>query len=256
MPSRTSIKTTLASSFEAIQCAVVAPTLPAPTIVTFLRMNSLPLRMMMDHVRSRSNNTSHARFRHVLKFVDAGMNLNCEAGILQLYLHVLRLRRCTLLTAVHHIVHNVRGELAGLYLVRTGHQALKVVSHKFLLDCRLNRGLNQPCGFSPAHEVQHHHPRKHDRSGIDHIFVRILRCCAMGGLKDGVLVADVGARSYSQSAHLRGACVRNIVSVQVRGGQNVILRGPYDDLLEDRVSNTVIDHDLLLPRAVPMRLAD
>src|SRR5260370_30206588 len=34
------MSTTLASSFDAIQWAVVAPTLPAPTIVTFLRMAS------------------------------------------------------------------------------------------------------------------------------------------------------------------------------------------------------------------------
>src|SRR6185437_10994624 len=42
-PSRTSISTTLASSFDAIQWAAVAPTLPAPTIVTFLRMEILPV---------------------------------------------------------------------------------------------------------------------------------------------------------------------------------------------------------------------
>src|SRR5215472_4885782 len=38
MPSRTSIRTTFASSLEEIQWAAVAPTLPAPTMVTFLRM--------------------------------------------------------------------------------------------------------------------------------------------------------------------------------------------------------------------------
>src|ERR1700730_6950167 len=38
MPSCTSIKTMSASSFAAIQWAAVAPTLPAPTILTFLRI--------------------------------------------------------------------------------------------------------------------------------------------------------------------------------------------------------------------------
>ena len=37
-PSMMSISTTSASSAAAIQCAAVAPTLPEPTTVTFLRM--------------------------------------------------------------------------------------------------------------------------------------------------------------------------------------------------------------------------
>jgi hypothetical protein len=38
MPSAMSMRTTSASSLAAIQCAAVAPTLPAPTILTFFRM--------------------------------------------------------------------------------------------------------------------------------------------------------------------------------------------------------------------------
>src|ERR1700689_3566654 len=38
MPSTTSINTTSANSFDAIQCAAVAPTLPAPTMLTFFCM--------------------------------------------------------------------------------------------------------------------------------------------------------------------------------------------------------------------------
>src|SRR6478609_858289 len=41
IPSATSIRTTSASSLAAIQCAAVAPTFPAPTMVTFLRMSLL-----------------------------------------------------------------------------------------------------------------------------------------------------------------------------------------------------------------------
>src|ERR1700738_2339061 len=40
-PSTTSIKTTSANSFDAIQCAAVAPTLPAPTMLTFFRIRIL-----------------------------------------------------------------------------------------------------------------------------------------------------------------------------------------------------------------------
>src|SRR5438270_6434827 len=39
-PSTMSMRTTSASSLEAIQCAAVAPTLPEPTMETFFRMPS------------------------------------------------------------------------------------------------------------------------------------------------------------------------------------------------------------------------
>src|SRR5277367_5472128 len=52
-PSTTSISTTSASSFEAIQCAAVAPTFPAPTIVTFFRITLLHLQLSDRLRRSR-----------------------------------------------------------------------------------------------------------------------------------------------------------------------------------------------------------
>src|ERR1035437_6121206 len=45
-PSMMSISTTSASSFDASQCAAVAPTLPEPTTVTFLRMMPHSVRIM------------------------------------------------------------------------------------------------------------------------------------------------------------------------------------------------------------------
>src|SRR5262252_2709740 len=62
-PSIMSMRTTSPSSFEAIQCAAVAPTFPEPTIVTFLRIEILSERELFTNrcqfsdqpVRARGN---------------------------------------------------------------------------------------------------------------------------------------------------------------------------------------------------------
>ena len=71
-----------------------------------------------------------------------------------------------------------------------------------------------------------------------------------------IAVADVGARRDAQSAHLRRRRVRDVVAIQVGRGQDAVVRGADDDLLEDGVGDAVVDQDLVLPRAVAVRLAD
>src|SRR5580765_4597793 len=109
IPSTTSIRTTSASSLAAIQCAAVAPTLPAPTILTFLRMKISP-------------------WGSVPKIGSA-----------------------------LHIPDDARREFARSDLRSSGSLALKVVSHKLLLNGLLHRIFNQLCCFLPADEIQQHH---------------------------------------------------------------------------------------------------
>src|SRR5271168_4133719 len=98
-----STSTTSASSFAAIQCAAVAPTFPAPTIVTFFRI------FLLQSGRSRC---------FVPKARPAGR-------------------------AVLHIADHAAREFARLRLGRTGHLALKIVRDILLLDGLLQRTLDQ-----------------------------------------------------------------------------------------------------------------
>src|SRR6266436_9974745 len=67
-PSTTSIRTTSASSLAAIQCAAVAPTLPAPTMVTFFRISLLT--HVFDHSRGKFTRLRLGGSRHLpLKIV-------------------------------------------------------------------------------------------------------------------------------------------------------------------------------------------
>src|SRR5258708_4623484 len=72
----------------------------------------------------------------------------------------------------------------------------------------------------------------------------------MSGLENGMLVTDVRARRNPQPSDLRCAGIGDVVAVEVRRRQNVILRWTDDYLLENGVSNPVIDHDLLFPCAL------
>src|SRR5580698_621679 len=105
----------------------------------------------------------------------------------------------------------------------------------------------------PSHELEHHHARQHDGAGVDDILVGIFGSSAVGRFKNGVLVADVGARSDAQPAHLRSCGVGDVVAVEVWSRQNGVFIGASHDLLEDAVGDTVVDHQLRLPRAFAMR---
>src|SRR5437879_10700461 len=69
-PSMMSISTMSASSFAAIQCAAVAPTLPEPTIETLLRMDSpFENRVARNEILHHKGHDGSRRNRLVLTFV-------------------------------------------------------------------------------------------------------------------------------------------------------------------------------------------
>ena len=109
--------------------------------------------------------------------------------------------------------------------------------------------------FQPRNSKQHD-AGEDDRSGIDDVLVGILGRGAVGGFEDGVSIADVGAGRDAEAADLRGAGVRDVVAVEVGAGEDGVLLGADDDLLEDGVGDAVVDEDLLLPLAVAVGFAD
>ena len=101
--------------------------------------------------------------------------------------------------------------------------------------------------FLPADEVEQHDAGKDDRAGVDHVLVGIFGRGAVRGFKDRVAIADVGAGSDAETADLRCCCVGDVVAVEVGGGEDAVVLGANDDLLEDGVGDAVIDENLLLP---------
>ena len=75
-------------------------------------------------------------------------------------------------------------------------------------------------------------------------------------LEDRKAIADVSARRNSQPANLRGCSVRNVVAIQVCRGQHAVVLRTQDDLLEDRIRDSVIHQDLRLPLPSAVRRAN
>src|ERR1039458_6123216 len=163
-PSMMSIRTTSASSLAAIQWAAVAPTFPAPTIETFLRISFLSSHS--GHAYDYFSTIQTPCAASSVPFSAASALANTR-GLCQ------------------HVLDDRRGEFARPQLGRALHQTLKVIGHAFLLDGLLHAVFHQFRGLHPANVLQHHHRRQNDRAGIDHVLVRILGRGAVGGFKDG-----------------------------------------------------------------------
>ena len=64
-------------------------------------------------------------------------------------------------------------------------------------------------------------------AGTHLVLVGILRCGAMGGLKNGMaaLVVDVATRGNANTANLGSQSIRQVVAVEVHGGNDVEVLG-------------------------------
>src|SRR4051794_4785539 len=122
-----------------------------------------------------------------------------------------------------HVFDHSRCELAGLHLGGALHLALEVIGYVFLLDGLLQGRFDQLRGLVPAEKFEQHDAGEHDRAGIDNVLVGVLRRGAVGGLEDGVAVADVRARRDAETSDLRRCGVGDVVAVQVGRGQDAVV---------------------------------
>ena len=87
---------------------------------------------------------------------------------------------------------------------------------------------------------------------VDAVLVGVLRRRAVGGLDDGDAVPLVAPRRHPQAADLGGEGVGEVVAVEVRRGDDVVLSGAQEYLLEHRVGDAVVDDDLAVGGARPL----
>src|SRR5579859_1345810 len=128
-PSRISVSTTSASSRSTMRCAVVDPTNPPPTTVTFLRMSAFSC-FIQSECRKKTAGDS-PQFGQIL------------------------LGDCRRL----HVFDDGAGKLRSAQLGRAFHQALQVVRNSLLADRSFDTQFDQLANLVPAHEFEHHHAR-------------------------------------------------------------------------------------------------
>ena len=228
-PSRMSVSTTSASSRSTMRCAVVEPTNPPPTTVTFFRMSAFSCSS--SKISSRSQQAAPAALPHAIGS----------------YLATARL----------HVLDDGGGEFGGVQFRCAFHQPFEIVGDALLADGALDAVFDQACPLRVQPMKSNIiAPESMTELGIDDVLVGVFRRGAVRGFEAAVAVADVGAGRHAQSADLRGAGVGDVVAVQVGRGQDLIFVGARHDLLEDGVGDAVVDHDLLLPLALAVRRVD
>src|SRR5690606_26141326 len=82
---------------------------------------------------------------------------------------------------------------------------------------------------------------------IDLVLPGILRGRAVRRLENGVAghVVDVGAGRDTDASNLRGERIRDVVSVEIHGGDDIVFIGPREDLLQEGIGNHVFDNDAI-----------
>src|ERR1700674_245214 len=207
-PSKMSVSTTSARSRSTIRWAVVDPTNPLPTTVTFCLLMPLLVSNKILLCKSFTPSTSLRE-----DFISPSR----LAG-----------RRHTL-----HVLNNRRCKRRGAHLRRARHQALEIVSHALLLNRPRDAILDQPRRFLAPQKLKHHRPREHHRAGIDYIFVRIFRRRAMSGLKYAKPIADIRTRRHAQAADLGRARVGQIISIEIGSRQHTVFVRTQQHLLKN-----------------------
>src|SRR5262245_9544174 len=96
----------------------------------------------------------------------------------------------------------------------------------------------------PTQMFQQKRSRKKNGSGIGSIFTRVLRSRAMGGLKHGGSIADIGAGRQTDSSGHCGSSVGKIIAIQVRRRNYAVLVGPKLNLLKHAIGNSVLNDHL------------
>src|SRR5688572_13185945 len=153
------------------------------------------------------------------------------------------LYRMEILSVSLQVLDDGFGELGGLEQGGPVHLALEVVGHPLLLDGAAEGRLDAGRRLGPAQPAQHHAAGEDQRSGVDLVLVGVLGSGAVGGLEHGDAVPLVAAGGHAEPAHLGGQGIREVVAVEVRGGQDVVLVRPQQGLLEHGVGDAVLDHD-------------
>src|SRR6187402_418804 len=158
--------------------------------------------------------------------------------------------------ALLHVLYDALGEGRRRGKRGTGHAFMEVDGDKLLLDRLFHRLLDHVSCFLPTKQFEQKNAGENDRAGVDDILVREARRRSVRGFEDSEAVTEVHAGRDAEAADLRGCCVGEIVSVEVRRRKDGILCRLQQKVLEGGVGDAIVDEDHALPLAVAVGLAD
>ena len=124
------------------------------------------------------------------------------------------------------------GELAGRELLAALDLAVDVVCDFLRADGLLDGVADELGGGGPAHVVEHDTARKDERARVHLVLAGVLRGAPVNGFGKEAAVTDVGAGGDAEPTDLCATGVGEVVAVEVRHREHVVLVGAGEDLLE------------------------
>lgn len=140
---------------------------------------------------------------------------------------------------------DVVAELGAFDFGSAFHEAGEVVGDSLGGDGAVETFDDEVGGFAPAHVAEHHFAGEDDGTGVHFVEIGIFGGGAVGGLEDGVAsdVVDVATGGDADTADLGGEGVREVIAVQVEGGDDVEVFGTGENLLQGDVGDGVFDDE-------------
>src|SRR5215831_2927306 len=156
-PSKISVNTTSASSKSTILCAVVDPTKPPPTTVTFFRLIFFSFGVWEPSSRFYGLKLNH----QIVAANQVAANGKQRAAIRNPSRTALeREGLCSSLATGHcrlrHILNNRLGKGRRPQLRPARHQPFQIIRHALLLDSLRNPVLNEFRRSFPSQKLEHH----------------------------------------------------------------------------------------------------
>src|ERR1700737_297511 len=179
-PSRISVSTTSASSMSTMRCAVVDPTNPPPTTVTFFRISPFSYSTQIGCI-ALLKISFEPSFREAKRRGIPLLSSLCTLCPLERFFATpqntksTQTRRGPLLR--HHLRRHILDD--GARKIRRGqlrrafHHPLEIVRHAFLRDGALDPVFDQLPHLFPSHEIKHHYAGQHHGTRINHVLVRV-----------------------------------------------------------------------------------
>src|SRR5262249_3936413 len=163
--------------------------------------------------------TSRAVFSSFQGVVTDDMNDSSEDSYVVTTLVVTSRLKSSLHTN-SHVLNNRVPKFTGLELRRAFHLPLQIVGDSLLFN-RLDHATDDQLGrLAPAQMLEHHHTGQDHRSWIDDIQISVFRRGSVRGFKNRCVIADICPGCQTKSPHLRRACIRQVIAVQIRRGDD------------------------------------
>lgn len=111
------------------------------------------------------------------------------------------------------------------------------------IQIAINSSVDLGSGVLLTKELEHQSNTADSSNGVGDTLALDVGSTAVAGLTDGEVITDVGAGNETQAANEGSGAVREDVTVEVRGDNNIVKLGLAEELVDHGVDNLLLDED-------------